>query len=511
MYVPLFCKSSFSFLEGASQPEELIETASRLGLKAIALTDRDGVYGIVRAHVGRRKPASSCSSARRSRSKTARRGVARDRPRGLRQPLSADHPRAAPLGKGRRVVGWREICERAPVSSRCGAGSAASLHDRARPGFIGHGCAKRSAIGSTRWSRATAAPTSRAEARLRLRAGRSRCRSSPRPRCSITARAAAAAGRAHLHPPRRHARGPPGGCSSRNDEHALKTPTRSRRLFADDPAAVARTLEIAARCTFSLDRAALPLSVGAPARRARPPRSGCASSPSTGARERYARRRARPTVVDAARQGARADRRARLLRLLPDDVGDRPFCREHGHPLPGARLRRQLRGLLLPGHHRRRSGARWTCCSSASSRRERAEPPDIDLDIEHERREEVIQHVYAKYGRDARRDGRERDPLPRALGGARRGQGARHSGDRRSTALAKHLLDVRRRSSPTALRAGRARPARRRRIEHLRRALPTRSRTSRATSRSTPAASCSGTSRCTTSSRSRTPRWPAAP
>src|SRR5262249_30441983 len=32
--------------------------------------------------------------------------------------------------------------------------------------------------------------------------------------------------------------------------------------------------------------------------------------------------------------------------------------------------------------------------------RERAEPPDIDLDIEHERREEVIQHVYRAYGRD---------------------------------------------------------------------------------------------------------------
>ena len=32
--------------------------------------------------------------------------------------------------------------------------------------------------------------------------------------------------------------------------------------------------------------------------------------------------------------------------------------------------------------------------------RERAEPPDIDLDIMHERREEVIQHMYAKYGRD---------------------------------------------------------------------------------------------------------------
>src|ERR1044071_4054773 len=31
--------------------------------------------------------------------------------------------------------------------------------------------------------------------------------------------------------------------------------------------------------------------------------------------------------------------------------------------------------------------------------RERAEPPDIDLDIQHDRREEVIQHVYEKYGR----------------------------------------------------------------------------------------------------------------
>ena len=50
-YVPLFCKSSFSFLEGASQPEELIEAASGRGLTSIALTDRDGVYGIVEAHV----------------------------------------------------------------------------------------------------------------------------------------------------------------------------------------------------------------------------------------------------------------------------------------------------------------------------------------------------------------------------------------------------------------------------------------------------------------------------
>ena len=50
-YVPLWCKSNFSFLEGASHPEELVEQAHYQGLPAIAMTDRDGVYGIVRAHV----------------------------------------------------------------------------------------------------------------------------------------------------------------------------------------------------------------------------------------------------------------------------------------------------------------------------------------------------------------------------------------------------------------------------------------------------------------------------
>src|SRR5262245_28699749 len=50
-YVPLYTKSNGSFLEGASHPEELVEEAHRLGLTALALTDRDGVYGLVRAHV----------------------------------------------------------------------------------------------------------------------------------------------------------------------------------------------------------------------------------------------------------------------------------------------------------------------------------------------------------------------------------------------------------------------------------------------------------------------------
>jgi len=47
-YAELHCHSNFSFLDGASHPEELVEEAARLGLEAIALTDHDGMYGVVR-------------------------------------------------------------------------------------------------------------------------------------------------------------------------------------------------------------------------------------------------------------------------------------------------------------------------------------------------------------------------------------------------------------------------------------------------------------------------------
>jgi error-prone DNA polymerase len=45
MYAELHCHSAFSFLDGASQPDELLAEAHRLGLPALALTDRNGIYG----------------------------------------------------------------------------------------------------------------------------------------------------------------------------------------------------------------------------------------------------------------------------------------------------------------------------------------------------------------------------------------------------------------------------------------------------------------------------------
>ena len=47
-YAELHCHSNFSFLDGASHPEDLVVQAARLGLDAIAITDHDGMYGVVR-------------------------------------------------------------------------------------------------------------------------------------------------------------------------------------------------------------------------------------------------------------------------------------------------------------------------------------------------------------------------------------------------------------------------------------------------------------------------------
>ena len=50
MYIELHTASAFSFLQGASLPERLVDRAAELGYPALALLDRDGVYGLPRFH-----------------------------------------------------------------------------------------------------------------------------------------------------------------------------------------------------------------------------------------------------------------------------------------------------------------------------------------------------------------------------------------------------------------------------------------------------------------------------
>jgi len=55
MYIELHARSAFSFLEGASLPEELIATCAQLGMPAMAQLDTDGVYGAPRFHLAAKK------------------------------------------------------------------------------------------------------------------------------------------------------------------------------------------------------------------------------------------------------------------------------------------------------------------------------------------------------------------------------------------------------------------------------------------------------------------------
>ena len=54
-YVELHAASAFSFLEGASQPERLVERAFEIDMPAMALLDRNGVYGSARFHTSAKK------------------------------------------------------------------------------------------------------------------------------------------------------------------------------------------------------------------------------------------------------------------------------------------------------------------------------------------------------------------------------------------------------------------------------------------------------------------------
>ena len=72
MYIELHAASAFSFLQGASLPEALVERAAALGYPALALLDADGVYGAPRFH----KAATAGRPARDHRRRTDDRSYA---------------------------------------------------------------------------------------------------------------------------------------------------------------------------------------------------------------------------------------------------------------------------------------------------------------------------------------------------------------------------------------------------------------------------------------------------
>jgi error-prone DNA polymerase len=181
-----------------------------------------------------------------------------------------------------------------------------------------------------------------------------------------------------------------------NAEHGLLSPHAFQALFEDDPGAVTRTREIAERCTFSLSE----IRYRYPSERLP---DGKTSSEWLeeltwrGAKERY------PDGVP--------HRVKELVRKELALIGELDYC---GYFLTMWEIVRFCRenAILCQGRGSAANSAVCYCLGVTAVdparidvlferfiSKERAEPPDIDLDIMHERREEVIQHVYGKYGR----------------------------------------------------------------------------------------------------------------
>ena len=184
---------------------------------------------------------------------------------------------------------------------------------------------------------------------------------------------------------------------SANSERRLKPPAEMALLFRNYPDAIARTVEIAERCCFSLDE----LSYEYPdevAPDGRPPQTVLEDLTWEGAKRRY------PGGVPD-RVCAQVKHELQLIKALSYAPY---FLTVHD----AVRFARE-NDILCQGRGSAANSAVCYCLGITAvdpSRvdllferfisAERNEPPDIDVDFEHERREEVIQYIYEKYGRE---------------------------------------------------------------------------------------------------------------
>ena len=116
-----------------------------------------------------------------------------------------------------------------------------------------------------------------------------------------------------------------------------------------------------------------------------------------GAIPRASRTRSRAAHRGTSSRSSRELNYARYFLTVHDIVS---FARSQGDPLPGARLGRQFRHLLLPRHHRCRPGRASTCCSSASSRRSATSRPTSTSISSMRGARRSSQYIYEKYSRE---------------------------------------------------------------------------------------------------------------
>ncbi len=395
-YAELHCRTNFSFLEGASHPDELVHRAEELGLHALALTDRNSLAGVVRGHATAKGTGvklligaevtphdappiillatDRAAYARLCRLLTLGR---RRAPKGechLTSDDVAGHAEGLlagvllrPLlrdGKPDDLQHWAEV-----FGDRCYA--LAELH---------HGPRDRQLLEQMRHT-ADAASVPLVAANdvhyhLRERQFLQDVLTAIRHGCTV----------AEL-----------GSRRFANASRHLLSAGEMQELFRECPEAVARTLEVAERCTFSLDelRYEYPEELCPPGEN---PAEFLNRLTWEGAHRRYPR-----GIPDPVR------------RLIEYELALIEELHYEAYFLTVWDLVRfaRGRGILCQGRGSAANSAVCYCLGVTSVdpdrvdvlferfiSRERDEAPDIDVDFEHERREEVIQYVYEKYGRE---------------------------------------------------------------------------------------------------------------
>lgn len=408
-YAELHCRTNYSFLEGASHADELVTAAKAQGYTALAVTDRNSLAGIVRAHVAAKEAGLKLLIGAEivPEDGTAAVLLATDRAAyGRLSQLITVGRRRAPKGECRLKVS--DIAEHSEGLLCCVPLSTES-HQRFTGTFQPGGAAE---VSEAQLRQYQSIFGDRCYALAELHRGPNDDAKLIRwlALCELIQLPIAAANDVHFHETNRrplHDVLTAIRCSKSlqqlghelhpNGERFIKPVAEIQALFKTHSKLLQRTVEIADRCKFSLDelRYEYPEEI-VPANTT--PTQYLTNLTWIGAKKRYPR-----GVPDKVRDLIQHE-----LSLIAEMNYEAYFLTVYDI----VRFARS-RGILCQG---RGSAANSVVCfclgvTSVDPNRidvlferfiskERDEAPDIDVDFEHERREEVLQYLYERYGRD---------------------------------------------------------------------------------------------------------------
>jgi DNA polymerase III alpha subunit len=392
-YAELHCLSNFSFLRGASHPQELVTQALELGYRALALTDECSVAGVVRAHM-----------------------AARERP--LKFIIGAEFRLSCGLKFVALAIdrhGYARLCRLITRGRRAGEKGSYTLTRADLEALPPEQCWLLWVPGSVPLAEELQWLSARFPQRLRvavelLREGADAARLARLRELGVLHGVPLlAAGDVHMHVRARRRlqdaltairlKVPLTQAGTRlypNGERYLREPERLARLYP--PELLAEAVAVAADCHFSLDE----LRYEYP--RELVPAGESAASHLRRLTEAGAQHRWKGGVPERERAAIEHE-----LALIAE-LGYEPYFLTVHDVVAFARAR----GILCQGRGSAANSRVCYCLGITSVdpergaamlferfiSRERNEPPDIDIDFEHERREEVLQYVYAKYGRE---------------------------------------------------------------------------------------------------------------